>query len=892
MQLQLEDNVMARLPIPGSDDHIWGGILNDFLGVAHNSDGSLQLQAINAAGGYVLPVGGMPLSNLDVATQAIISSVAGKYVKPTGGIPATDLSAATQTSLSLAMNGIQLGGDIGGTITSPSVLKVNGIAVSGTPNVSQALIATSNTSAAWANLPAAPTATSSTVGLIQLTGDLSGTATTPRVTSIQGVTVPGSAPTTAGQVLTSTSPSAMAWQTPSAGSSIYINVKDYGATGNGSTDDTAGIQAAINAANTAGGGTVYIPPGIYVVATSVPLRPLSNVKIQGSGEASVLTTAAITGTGVNIFQGINSPSSVLTDVEICDLKIDGSHVTASSYNSSQGKGIFLEYCERLKIHGVYMYGTWTSGFGTDFLVDSEIDRCVADTCGRGWASGDVGGNGFGIGSGYYANESWVISNCIAKNIGNNGFIAEDQFQTTHSRDMILSHCISYSNGQNGFRNSGTSGVTFSSCYTFGNAQSGFYLAHGLGNYATSYNPQDVNILGCTSYGNTLYGIGVEDQIPAGNLFNITIANCEVFNNTSSYGIYLHDTYKVAVMGNRVYGNGLHGMYVLCDTAVVPMSNFVFNSNSCFNNSTSTTNTYDGIHIANASGTMSDALIVGNRCWDDQTIQTQRYGLYIGGTISNVVATGNDLSGNVTGGYHNTSTGTGVNAFNNLGVSTDPITGTQTAGYVLRSNGSTVALAALQASDIPTLNQNTTGNAATATVSSGLKSATTTVTTSTATAPSSGQVLTATSSTAATWQTLSGTGNMNTSTYDPAAIVQQILGTTASQTFSNKRYTRRVLTVVQSATPIIDTDNTDVASITGLAQAITSMSTNVTGTPNDGDLLLVRLTDNGTARSVTWGSLFESSGTVSLPTTTVPATLLAVGFMWNTATSKWRCIGVA
>lgn len=109
------------------------------------------------------------------------------------------------------------------------------------------------------------------------------------------------------------------------------------------------------------------------------------------------------------------------------------------------------------------------------------------------------------------------------------------------------------------------------------------------------------------------------------------------------------------------------------------------------------------------------------------------------------------------------------------------------------------------------------------------------------------------------------------------------------TLSNKRITRRVVTVAQSATPSINTDSTDVASITGLAQAITSVS--VSGTPVDGDLLMVRITDNGSARAISWGSSFEAS-TVALPTTTVASTMLVIGFMWNTATSKWRCIASA
>ncbi len=41
----------ARLPVPGSDQDVWGDILNTFLAVAHNSDGTIQTAAVQQAGG-------------------------------------------------------------------------------------------------------------------------------------------------------------------------------------------------------------------------------------------------------------------------------------------------------------------------------------------------------------------------------------------------------------------------------------------------------------------------------------------------------------------------------------------------------------------------------------------------------------------------------------------------------------------------------------------------------------------------------------------------------------------------------------------------------------------------------------------------------------------------
>lgn len=137
-----------------------------------------------------------------------------------------------------------------------------------------------------------------------------------------------------------------------------------------------------------------------------------------------------------------------------------------------------------------------------------------------------------------------------------------------------------------------------------------------------------------------------------------------------------------------------------------------------------------------------------------------------------------------------------------------------------------------------------------------------------------------------------TGAFRTGSSNAIALVGGLVAElVATQTLTNKRITKRAPTVTQSATPTINTDNTDVAHITGLAQAITSFTTNLSGTPVEGDTLRIDITDNGTARAITWGTSFEAS-TVALPTTTVISTRLDVGFVWNSVTSKWRCVAVA
>lgn len=101
---------------------------------------------------------------------------------------------------------------------------------------------------------------------------------------------------------------------------------------------------------------------------------------------------------------------------------------------------------------------------------------------------------------------------------------------------------------------------------------------------------------------------------------------------------------------------------------------------------------------------------------------------------------------------------------------------------------------------------------------------------------------------------------------------------------------RISTITSSATPTINTDITDFVYITAQAADITSFTSNLSGTPVENQLLWISIT--GTAsRAITWGASFEAS-LVALPTTTVSTNRLDVGFVWNTSTSKWRCIAVA
>jgi hypothetical protein len=68
------------------------------------------------------------------------------------------------------------------------------------------------------------------------------------------------------------------------GNTLVVNVKDFGAVGNGRTQDAAAIQAAINAASKTGGkGEVFIPAGYYLINKPLVIAGTQHLILGGAG---------------------------------------------------------------------------------------------------------------------------------------------------------------------------------------------------------------------------------------------------------------------------------------------------------------------------------------------------------------------------------------------------------------------------------------------------------------------------------------------------------------------------------------------------------------------------------------------------------------------------------
>jgi len=119
----------------------------------------------------------------------------------------------------------------------------------------------------------------------------------------------------------------------------------------------------------------------------------------------------------------------------------------------------------------------------------------------------------------------------------------------------------------------------------------------------------------------------------------------------------------------------------------------------------------------------------------------------------------------------------------------------------------------------------------------------------------------------------------------AASIATYAGT---ETLSNKRIDPRVTTAATATTLTPSIATADVYAYTALATGLTINAP--TGTPLDGDKLIFRLLDNGTARALTWDATYTVIGT-TLPTTTVINKTTYVGCMYNANNTRWDVIAV-
>jgi len=142
----------------------------------------------------------------------------------------------------------------------------------------------------------------------------------------------------------------------------YVSVKDFGAVGDGVVNDTAAVQAAINASS-----AVYFPTGTYLCGT-VNLK--TNSFLFGDGSATIIKQNTLTvGTNGTFFVKSASSSTTLDNITIRDMRIQSPNIVTPVFNQFQHlvslngvKNVLIENVDFIGFYGDGLYiGSGASG---------------------------------------------------------------------------------------------------------------------------------------------------------------------------------------------------------------------------------------------------------------------------------------------------------------------------------------------------------------------------------------------------------------------------------------------------------------------------------------------------------------------------------------------------
>ena len=157
-----------------------------------------------------------------------------------------------------------------------------------------------------------------------------------------------------------------------------VNVLDYGASPTETaSNNTTYIQNAINAANTTGGGIVFIPEGTYVINADIEVK--ANVILQGEGVGSIITGDS---SASPIEFKIVGDNSVVRDLKLLGTKGTNTNlglkrlwVVDSAETAAVGAGptnVLIEnvYVENTVFNGIAVYGS----------TDVTVNNCTVKGC--------------------------------------------------------------------------------------------------------------------------------------------------------------------------------------------------------------------------------------------------------------------------------------------------------------------------------------------------------------------------------------------------------------------------------------------------------------------------------------------------------------------------------
>lgn len=381
---------------------------------------------------------------------------------------------------------------------------------------------------------------------------------------------------------------------------VWLDVRDFNTVGDDIADDTAAIQAAINALP-ATGGILWFPAGVYRIATALTLK--SNITLMGVGQvASIIhqtSSSANALTGVDVF-----------NVAIQDLQLQGP--AAGTGNGLAFTRSVQDNVRYLTLQNVYIRQFGNDGIAVSNCIVSQFTRVISENNGR------FGFYFYGVVSGA-AGTSVGFDACYANTNTNTGFnlynMAYSSINACASEgqpiNYLLDNCQGVAimgsgseimtSGGVGFKVNGGIGNTLISCWDLTNRGIAFWITgspssinliglvenspgagataslkvdvgsvginlHGITNTtALSLSPATTNILNDGANGMTIHGYFYTDGAAEFN-------NSVIFDQVATHYGDMKAVANTQIGGATMTVGGGYGVMGVTNAAIVPTTN--------------------------------------------------------------------------------------------------------------------------------------------------------------------------------------------------------------------------------------------------------------------------------------------------------------------------------
>lgn len=255
----------------------------------------------------------------------------------------------------------------------------------------------------------------------------------------------------------------------------FVTPQDYGATGNGVTDDTSAINSALAAVFANGGGTVLLPWGTYLISGTISIPPytflqgqtgitLNQFSTPGTISRIVASASWAPSSSTGIVSVLSkTPGGWSVNTASCGLSnvfLDGSLNANSNLQGINLVGpVYDVHLDNVFVwkaphNGLTASGQTESGITPTFPYHQRYTRT---------SIANSGASGFVITN--FTDST--LDNCLAFSNGSDGF------GLNNTGNSILSHCRSEWNSGRGFNFSGSSGsIVLADCSTDNNVSEG------------------------------------------------------------------------------------------------------------------------------------------------------------------------------------------------------------------------------------------------------------------------------------------------------------------------------------------------------------------------------------------------------------------------------------